>query len=87
MSGAKGESIATVRAALSKMGEDKNFAKGLVTAMEEKMNRVIEYCSNLDDNPILSIHDQGAGGTGNVTKEIVYPNGALINLDLSLIHI
>jgi len=41
MSGAKGESIATVRAALSKMGENKNFAKGLVEKMEEKMNSLI----------------------------------------------
>ncbi len=41
MSGAKGESIATVRAALSKMGEDKNFANGLIKAMEEKMNSLI----------------------------------------------
>lgn len=29
-------------------------------------------------NPILSIHDQGAGGNGNVLKEIVDPQGALI---------
>ena len=41
MSGAKGESIATVRTALSKMGENKNFAKGLVEKMEEKMNSLI----------------------------------------------
>ena len=33
-----------------------------------------------NNNPIISIHDQGAGGTANVTKEIVYPNGALINI-------
>lgn len=41
MSGAKGESIATVRAALSKMGENKNFAKGLISQMEEKMDKLI----------------------------------------------
>lgn len=29
-------------------------------------------------NPILSIHDQGAGGNGNVLKEIVDPEGAII---------
>ena len=32
-------------------------------------------------NPILSIHDQGAGGVADVVKEIVYPNGAYINLN------
>jgi hypothetical protein len=26
-------------------------------------------------NPISSIHDQGAGGSGNVLKEIVHPAG------------
>ena len=50
--------------------------------MENKMNRVIKTCINMgDDNPIVSIHDQGAGGTANVTKEIVYPNGALVNIE------
>ena len=32
-------------------------------------------------NPILSIHDQGAGGNGNVLKEIVEPEGAIIYCD------
>jgi len=41
--------------------------------MENKLNRVVRVCIEMgEDNPILSIHDQGAGGTGNVTKEIVY---------------
>ena len=31
-------------------------------------------------NPIVSIHDQGAGGNGNVLKEIVEPKGALYEL-------
>lgn len=29
-------------------------------------------------NPIISIHDQGAGGNGNVLKELVEPAGGLI---------
>ena len=50
--------------------------------MQNKMNRVIRSCMEMGkDNPILSIHDQGAGGMGNVTKEIVYPEGGYINLD------
>ena len=57
--------------------------------MEQKLNRVIRACienrsSIIDDkkseyNPILSIHDQGAGGNGNVLKEIVDPLGATID--------
>ncbi|XP_072040908.1 phosphoribosylformylglycinamidine synthase-like [Amphiura filiformis] len=47
--------------------------------MEQKLNRVIRACIEMqDDNPICSIHDQGAGGNGNVLKEIAEPAGALI---------
>jgi phosphoribosylformylglycinamidine synthase len=49
--------------------------------MEQKVNRVIRACIELGDaNPIMSIHDQGAGGNCNVVKEIIYPEGAKIDL-------
>lgn len=49
--------------------------------MEQKVNRVIRACVELgESNPIVSIHDQGAGGNGNVLKEIAYPGGALIDI-------
>ena len=49
--------------------------------MEQKVNRVIRACVELGDcNPIVSIHDQGAGGSCNVLKEIVEPEGAHINI-------
>jgi len=49
--------------------------------MEQKMNRVIRACVELGDkNPIVSIHDQGAGGNCNVVKEIVHPAGAKIEI-------
>jgi phosphoribosylformylglycinamidine synthase len=49
--------------------------------MEQKLNRVIRACVEMDDaNPIVSIHDQGAGGNCNVVKEIIYPAGAKIDL-------
>ncbi|XP_063979730.1 phosphoribosylformylglycinamidine synthase [Diachasmimorpha longicaudata] len=47
--------------------------------MEQKLNRFVRACTEMaEDNPILSIHDQGAGGNGNVLKEIVEPAGAVI---------
>ncbi|KAL7738776.1 hypothetical protein ACLKA6_001175 [Drosophila palustris] len=49
--------------------------------MENKLNRVVRACIELGDrNPILAIHDQGAGGNGNVLKELVEPGfaGAII---------
>jgi len=49
--------------------------------MEQKLNRVIRACVDLgNNNPIISIHDQGAGGNCNVVKEIIYPAGAKIEI-------
>jgi phosphoribosylformylglycinamidine synthase len=49
--------------------------------MEQKLNRVIRACVEMgDNNPIQSIHDQGAGGNCNVVKEIVHPAGAKIGI-------
>jgi len=49
--------------------------------MEQKVNRVIRACIEMgDDNPVVSIHDQGAGGNCNVVKEIIYPAGARIEI-------
>jgi phosphoribosylformylglycinamidine synthase len=31
-------------------------------------------------NPLVQIHDQGAGGNCNVVKEIIYPLGAEIDV-------
>uniref|UniRef100_A0A8C5Q8M0 Phosphoribosylformylglycinamidine synthase n=1 Tax=Leptobrachium leishanense TaxID=445787 RepID=A0A8C5Q8M0_9ANUR len=47
--------------------------------MEQKMNRVVRACvERVSSNPICSIHDQGAGGNGNVLKELIEPQGAVI---------
>lgn len=47
--------------------------------MEQKLNRMVRACVEMgENNPILSIHDQGAGGNGNVLKELVEPAGAVI---------
>jgi phosphoribosylformylglycinamidine synthase len=49
--------------------------------MEQKVNRVIRACVELgDDNPMVSIHDQGAGGNCNVLKELVEPAGAHVEV-------
>lgn len=49
--------------------------------MEQKLNRAIRACIEMGvKNPICSIHDQGAGGNGNVLKELVEPLGAVIRV-------
>uniref|UniRef100_A0A3Q0RKU9 Phosphoribosylformylglycinamidine synthase n=1 Tax=Amphilophus citrinellus TaxID=61819 RepID=A0A3Q0RKU9_AMPCI len=50
--------------------------------MEQKMNRALRAClERSSGNPICSIHDQGAGGNGNVLKELSEPAGAVIYCD------
>ncbi|MFB3883985.1 MAG: phosphoribosylformylglycinamidine synthase [Thermodesulfobacteriota bacterium] len=49
--------------------------------MEQKMNRVIRACIEMGErNPIVSIHDQGAGGPANVLKELVEKAGGRIEI-------
>ncbi|CAN6802082.1 unnamed protein product [Brassica oleracea] len=49
--------------------------------MSQKLYRVVRACIEMGEkNPIISIHDQGAGGNCNVVKEIIYPKGAEIDI-------
>ncbi len=49
--------------------------------MEQKMNRVIRACNEMGDKTLIEvIHDQGAGGPGNVLKELVEKAGGRINI-------
>eukprot|EP00897_Mesotaenium_endlicherianum_P000810 jgi/Mesen1/1072/ME000123S00248 len=49
--------------------------------MAQKLYRAVRTCVEMGAaNPIVSIHDQGAGGNCNVVKEIIYPGGAEINV-------
>lgn len=49
--------------------------------MEQKAYRVLRACVEMGErNPIVSLHDQGAGGNCNVVKELIYPAGARIDL-------
>lgn len=49
--------------------------------MEQKMNRVFRACVEMgENNPIEVAHDQGAGGIGNKTKELVEKMGGRVEL-------
>jgi len=49
--------------------------------MENRLTRFVSKCAGHSPNPIQSIHDQGAGGMANVTKEIVSPLGGIVQLN------
>lgn len=49
--------------------------------MENRVNRVIQACGEMgDDNPVESIHDQGAGGPSNVLTELMEPAGGHVDI-------
>jgi phosphoribosylformylglycinamidine synthase len=49
--------------------------------MEQKMNRVIRACNEMGAASLIEvIHDQGAGGPGNVLKELVETTGGRIDV-------
>ena len=61
---------------------DKNAVQRGDPEVEQRMNRFVRTCIELGNkNPILSIHDQGAGGNGNVLKEIIEDKGCIIDLE------
>lgn len=61
--------------------DDMNSVQRGDPEMENRMNRFVRACSELgDENPIVKIHDQGAGGMANVTKEIIEPFGSTVNI-------
>jgi len=49
--------------------------------MEQKMNRVIRACNEMGEATLIEVaHDQGAGGPGNVLKELVEKAGGRIDI-------
>jgi phosphoribosylformylglycinamidine synthase len=49
--------------------------------MEQKMNRVIRACNEMGRETLIAVaHDQGAGGPGNVLKELVEKAGGSIDI-------
>lgn len=80
--------IGTGGGAASSMIQGANIAKLDFNAVqrgdaetEQKMNRVIRSCVEMGkNNPIISIHDQGAGGPCNVLTELVAPCGGRVEI-------
>lgn len=54
--------------------------------MERRCQEVIDGCWSQHDNPILSIHDVGAGGLSNALPELVYDGGRGAEFELREVH-
>ena len=53
--------------------------------LERRCQEVIDRCTDDDENPILSIHDVGAGGLSNAIPELVHGAGRGARIDLRAI--
>ncbi|MFV2004274.1 MAG: phosphoribosylformylglycinamidine synthase [Gammaproteobacteria bacterium] len=54
--------------------------------MERRCQEVIDGCWAQEDNPVLSIHDVGAGGLSNALPELVYDGGRGAEFELREVH-
>ncbi len=55
--------------------------------MERRCQEVIDGCwSQIGNNPVLSIHDVGAGGLSNALPELVYDGGRGAEFELREVH-
>ena len=54
--------------------------------MERRCQEVIDSCWSQDNNPVLSIHDVGAGGLSNALPELVYDGGRGAEFELREVH-
>ncbi len=53
--------------------------------MERRCQEVIDSCWRLEDNPIVAIHDVGAGGLSNALPELMHDSGRGGNFELRTI--
>jgi phosphoribosylformylglycinamidine synthase len=65
--------------------ENKNLDNAVQRGNAEMENRLYKFVrtmiERLDKNPMLVVHDQGAGGPANVTREIVDKMGGIVDLN------
>lgn len=79
--GVGGGSAASMTAGQNTEALDFNSVQRGNPEMENKANRVIRACAEMgNNNPISSIHDQGAGGPSNVLTELLEPLGGKIDI-------
>lgn len=79
--GMGGGAASSVPSGSNKADLDFNAVQRGDAEMSQKLWRVVRSCVELGGgNPLVQIHDQGAGGNCNVVKEIIYPLGGEIDV-------
>lgn len=79
--GMGGGAVSSVNTGQFSEGIELNAIQRANPEMQKRVSNVIRTLAESEDNPIVSIHDHGAGGHLNCLSEIVEDTGGIINVD------
>ena len=79
--GLGGASVSSVNTGEYENAIELNAVQRSNPEMQKRVSNVIRAFVEMTDNPIISIHDHGAGGHLNCFSELVEKNGGIIYLD------
>ncbi len=79
--GMGGGAVSSVNTGEYSSGIELNAVQRANPEMQKRVANVIRTLAESGDNPIVSIHDHGAGGHLNCLSELVEETGGVINLD------
>ncbi len=79
--GMGGGAVSSVNTGVYSEGIELNAIQRANPEMQKRVSNVIRSLSESEDNPIISIHDHGAGGHLNCLSEIVESTGGVIHID------
>jgi phosphoribosylformylglycinamidine synthase len=79
--GMGGGAVSSVNTGVFSEGIELNAIQRANPEMQKRVSNVIRSLAESEDNPIVSIHDHGAGGHLNCLSEIVEETGGIIHID------
>lgn len=79
--GMGGGAVSSVETGLYDNSIELNAVQRANPEMQKRVSNVIRALAESDDNPIVSIHDHGAGGHLNALSELVEATGGNIDID------
>src|SRR5690554_2156742 len=79
--GMGGGAVSSVNTGEFSEGIELNAIQRANPEMQKRVSNVIRSLAESEDNPIVSIHDHGAGGHLNCLSEIVESTGGVIDID------
>lgn len=79
--GMGGAAVSSANTGAFSSGIELNAVQRSNPEMQKRVANVIRAMAEIDNNPIISIHDHGAGGHLNCLSELVEDTGGYINMD------